>query len=133
MQTFFGISVASVFRSRNPNSEKERQQLFFKMKLKFYMNCGRWLTFLFCFSSFPLVKIYCKWLMVFFQFFVTSLFGWILALSWQSYHRLNDILKQIHKLRLVSYVLLGYGLPGLITLISLAIFYQDFETNQDGM
>jgi len=78
-------------------------------------------------------KVHCKWIIIVFQFFLASLFTWFLTLSWQSYHRLNDVIKQTYRRRRGTYILFGYGYAVLLTLISMAIFYKDFGNLSHGM
>jgi len=77
-------------------------------------------------SEWQIEKGLCKALTVLFHFLLTSLFSWFLALSWHSYHKLSDVIKQTYKNRTNTYMLLGYGCPCVMSLLSMAIFYEGF-------
>ena len=83
------------------------------------------LVFIFNFN-FNFFQGNCKWIVVVFHFFLASIFSWFLSLALQAYHRFNDVIKQTLKPRFGIYILIGYGYPILLTLISLAIFYKDY-------
>jgi len=47
-------------------------------------------------------------------------------MTWQTYNRLNGAIKQTFNSNIGAYLILGYGYPTLLSLISIAIFYDNY-------